>query len=179
MSDENPAGDNKNKKRSVIALVIIGCVGVLLIGGFCMAGKRTVSGVEGVNSTAEQKIQSQLAALSTARVSNLEADGKLATLFKIGSKDTNAQRDAEVEAIRGEVIEWQLPVEAITAEGDYYKIQTTSGPNVGTFLDVYPQDQAGRAKIEALKAGDLVQVRGYVNTVVLRKVVISPAILVD
>ncbi|MBK1857975.1 hypothetical protein [Cerasicoccus arenae] len=178
MSEINTTGEKKKKNGSLIALTtIVVVIGVLSIGVYFMTQAR--SGVEHVISKAEQKTQEQLAALATAKVSDLQPDGKLEELFKIGSTDTDTQRDNEAKSIAGKVVEWEMLVDEVTAHSDFYMIETAAGHNVGAFLDVYPRGKADRVKIEALKKGDSVKIRGYVSTVVMRKAVVSPAILVD
>jgi hypothetical protein len=76
-------------------------------------------------------------------------------------------------------VEWTLSVYEVSRTGNAYKIQTGTGRNVvGTFITIYPRSDSEKQKIEALKEGDEITIRGFITGTTFRNIDIEPAILV-
>lgn len=127
-----------------------------------------------------------LAELASAQPSALQAEGELSELFAFGSKNTDLQRENKLKEIKGQVVQWQLPVYEVSRSGDGYKVQTKTGVRVGpfgqdlvgTFIYITPRDDAERRAIEALKTGDAILVKGRIAGSSLRSLELKPALLV-
>ena len=128
-----------------------------------------------------------LQALNHAQISALEPNSELAELFNLGSQNTDLQRENKLNQIKGQVVQWRLPVYEVQRNGDGYKVQTQATVNlgelqqklVGTFIYITPRNDADRKLIEALKTGDSIAFKGVIADVTMRNFEIKPAILVD
>lgn len=177
MSD-NTKDTSKKKGCLIASLVLV----ALIIGGIVV----TIGGcgllVHSVNSSIEvekeAKIQ-QAQSLQNATPSDLKPYGKLSELFGVMSQYTDIQRENAESDIVGKVVEWQLQVYEVSTHEDYYKIQTQSNQNVGTFVHLYPQSDREREFIENLMTGNVIRVRGSISGVFMRNVEIDPAILIS
>jgi len=68
-----------------------------------------------------------LVVLENAPVDDLRADGELAEIFAIGSKNTDLQRERKLKSITGKIVQWRLPVYEVSLDGELYKVQKTRG----------------------------------------------------
>lgn len=167
-----PAGVNQ-KKKSVWVWGLAG-VGIVIIGLVMIAGQG-----EG-KSKADTLVE-----LANAQPSVLRPEGELSELFMLGSKNTDLQRENKLKEIKGQVVQWQLPVYEVARSGDVYKVQTKAGAKVGTFgqnlvgafIYITPRSDAERQTIEALKTGDLILFKGRIAGTSMRSLEMKPAIL--
>lgn len=149
--------------------------GVVVI-GLVMIGGQTTS----------KPKEDALTELANAQPSPLRAEGELSELFALGSNNTDLQRDNKLNEIRGQIVQWQLPVYEVSRSGDGYKVQTQTSVRVGpfgqdligTFIYITPRDDAERRKIEALKTDDHILFKGRISGSSLRSLEIKPAMLV-
>lgn len=155
----------------------------LWVGGSVTA---LVVAVVAIGSLAPSRPKSDpIADLAAAQASRLQAEGELSELFALGSKNTNLQRENKLREIKGQVVEWTLPVYEVHRSGDGYKIQTKTKVRVGsfgtdligTFIRITPRSDEEMRQIEALKTDDLVTFKGRIEGATLRKLDIKPAIL--
>lgn len=163
------------KKKTNVWLWAGAGAGVLVIGLVLIGGQTTSKPKEDL-----------LAELANAQPSALRAEGELSELFALGSKNTNLQRENKLKEIKGQIVQWQLPVYEVSRSGDIYKVQTQTSIRVGsygqdlvgTFIYITPRDDAERQTIEALKTDDLILFKGRIFDSSLRSLEIKPAILV-
>lgn len=173
VSDASQITDTSPKKKGVWGWVLAG-VGVLIVGLVVIGGQGTTKPKEDA-----------LAELANAQPSSLRPEGELSELFALGSKNTDLQRENKLKEIKGQVVEWQLPVYEVSRSGDGYKVQTETGVRigpfgqdlVGTFIHVTPRDDGERKIIENLKTGDAILFKGRIAGSSLRSLDIKPAIL--
>ena len=167
-----PVQQPKKKNGCLIALAVVGMLGILTIGGcFLMVSNSA--------KEAEAKTQAELASLISATPSSLRPDGKIKEQFALFSDFTDVQRENAAAEFTGKIVEWQLSIYDVDRRGDIYRIQTSGGVNIGTSIDLHPRSGEERSFIEALKTGDLITVRGIIKgTSLFRNIKIEPAILV-
>lgn len=167
-----PVQQPKKKNGCLIALAVVGVLGILTIGGCFLA-------VSSSAKKAKAKTQAELESLVSATPSSLRPDGKIKEQFALFSDFTDVQRENASAEFTGKIVEWQLSVYDVDRRGDIYRIQTSGGVNIGTFIDLHPRSGEERSFIEALKTGDLITVRGIIKgTTLFRSIEIEPAILV-
>jgi hypothetical protein len=139
------------------------------------------------SNEAKQGTADPLAELSAEQISPLRPDGELADIFALGTRSTDLQRETRLAQIRGQVVQWTLPVYEVSRFGERYKIQTQGSdiaflenkqPLLGTFVYLSSRNQQDSLVIAALKTGDLVTVKGRISGALLRNLVLDPAILV-
>lgn len=118
-----------------------------------------------------------LAQMSKAKVDDISAT-ELGEIFNFMSKYTDVQRENAEKEVVGKIIQWSLPVYEVKRNGDYYKIQTSTGEKVGTVITIYPRSEQEKTYIEALKTNDVLTVKGKITEVLMRNVNIKDAILV-
>jgi len=163
----------KKKNGCLIAVLVVVALG---IGGCFLL---SVKGVSDKAKEEEAKAQAELESLISATPSSLRPDGKIKAQFQLFSDYTDVQRENAVAEFTGKIVEWQLTVYEVDRRDERYRIQTSRGNNVGTFIDLYPRSDEERSFIEALKTGDPITVRGILKGVTLfRSIEIEPAILV-
>ena len=112
---------------------------------------------------------------------SLASDGELKDIFAMGSDNTDLQREEKEKEIKGEVVQWTLPVYEVDklAEGKF-KIQTASGKgHVATFCYINADADDEIAKISALKTGDMVTVKGKIEGIFMRSIKLDPCFLVS
>lgn len=124
--------------------------------------------------------------LVSAKPSPLQPYGELAELFALGGRHTDLQRENKLREIRGQIVQWTLPVYDISRSGNRYRIQTKSTMlalprdtprHVGTFILITPRNDLDVRMIEALKTDDMVAVKGRISDVTMRNLVLDPAVL--
>ncbi len=121
---------------------------------------------------------------SQKEAENLTVDGELAKAFNLNSKFTDIQRENLLTQIKGKVVVWVVEVYEVEKKNNKkYKIQTRSGlsssnDDVGTYIDLYIQNDEQSKFIEELKTGERIRIKGVLTgESILRSLVISPAIL--
>jgi hypothetical protein len=118
--------------------------------------------------------------LAKSEVSNLQPGGKLADAFKINTTYTDLQREELINKHKGKVVVWRLPVYEVRklSEGKY-RLQTSWQANtaVGAFATIYPQSDDDVKRLNTLKTGDWVKVKGKITGVMLRNIELEPAVL--
>jgi hypothetical protein len=121
-----------------------------------------------------------LAELAKSQPSDIQANGELARIFKLGSDYTDLQRDNKISEIKGQIVAWTLPVYEVQKDGGTYKVQTQSSlrsDQIGVFAYVSVRNTEERKFIETLKTGDLFPFKGIIKASSLRHLVIRPAVL--
>lgn len=109
--------------------------------------------------------------------SDLVPQGELANMFNLGSDNTDLQRENKLKEITGKIVQWQLPVYEISKSDDEYKVQTSGGDVVGTFIYITTRNDQDKQIIEALKTGDTISFKGRIYDTSVRYLEIKPAIL--
>lgn len=172
-SQSKETADAPHSSKSWLLWVLVGISGLLAV--VLLLGKPTTI------ATAPDSI----AELVKAQTSALRPDGELADVFAMGGSSTNLQRENKLKEIRGQTVQWQLPVYEVSRANDGFKVQTQSdskfgklGANViGAFVYVKPRNDEDRKTIEAMKTGDTISFKGRIADVSLRSLEIKPAIL--
>lgn len=141
----------------------------------------------GNNKDVTQVVTDPIVELSAAQPSSLRPDGELAELFALGTKSTELQRENKLAQIRGQVVQWTLPVYEVSRAGDRYKVQTQGNDRLlmenknlllGAFIYLSSRNQQDSQVIAALKTGDLISVKGRIADSSVRNLVLDPAVLV-
>lgn len=152
-------------KMGFLAKLGIGLVGIIIIVVASMPSS--------------EDIAKKLAEVENTTPSTLSPSGDLASMFSMISDATDIQRDNTKKEISGQVVEWRLSVfdvDKVSKDGNVYKIQTSGGSNsVGTFVRVYARDSAEAEKIEAIKPGTMITVKGEINGIFMRNIEIEHA----
>lgn len=169
--------------RGVVGVVAAVCVASFIVG--CDGSSSKPASSASAPAPAAKKL-SPLEELAAAQPSALQAEGELSEMFALGSKHTDLQRENKLNEIKGQVVQWTLPVYEVRRAGDGYKIQTQTKVRlgafgselVGAFVMVTPRSDQDRQLIEALKTDDLVTFKGRIAGVSLRHFEIKPAVLV-
>ena len=175
---QTPQQQKPKRSGCMTALMIIGGLVVLLIGGCAVLTGIFAVGVSEVAKEEAAKTKIQLDSLATASPSGLRPDGELERMFTMLSEHTDIQRENKEKEITGKIVEWTLSVYEVSRSGENYRVQTHGDNVVGTFTILHPRSDSDRKRIEALKENDVITVRGYITGTSLRSVDIDPAILV-
>ncbi|NMV37884.1 hypothetical protein [Ralstonia insidiosa] len=139
-----------------------------------------VSVITGANRSPASPQTKPAVQLDAAPPSNLRPDGELASIFELGSRSTNLQREKKEAEIRGKVVAWRLSVYEVSKRGNVYRIQTSSSHGtVGTFVTITARSLADQQLIEGLHTGDGIAFKGKIKGISMRNVEIEPAILWD
>jgi len=133
-----------------------------------------------ITAPSQEEFRQTLLDMKSAQSSSVSSS-ELAPLFSMGSKGTDLQRDKKEKEIKGQLVEWTIPVyevKVLSAKEGKYKIQGSSKRGaVGTFVTIYALDDNDKARIESLKTGDLVKVKGKITGTFMRNIEIEPAVL--
>jgi hypothetical protein len=161
-------------KMGMMLKLLIG-VGVLVVAG-------AIFGLSPEEEAA--KLKDELAAIASAQPANIASSGQIAETFSLGSSSTDLQREDLEKQITGQIVQWNLPVyevKRLDEKTSKYKIQTSSKGNsaVGAFVTIYARDDAEKQRIESLKTGDIVKIKGKITGTTMRNVNINPAVLVQ
>lgn len=152
----------------------------LIIGGVSLAILAAIFGP----SMQEKKaaLSDKLSAMESASASDLKPTGELAELFSLGSKGTDIQRDNKKKEIFGKIVQWRLPVYEVKKmsdeKGNRYKIQTSGGNMVGSFVNIWARSDEEVRHIEALKTKDYIHFKGRIDDTTMRNLDINDAILI-
>ena len=77
------------------------------------------------------------------------------------------------------MVEWSLPVYDVNKRSEgKYRIQTSGGGAVGTFITLYTTSASEAQTVEALQTDDYVNVKGRITGTSMRNIDIEDAILV-
>lgn len=169
-----------------IALVIVGTLVVVFVGlaliGYFFAPKKAGSS-DAANQTASTSASEStdpITQLANAQPADIDPVA-LGKLFALGSDNTDVQRDAAFQQVKGKVVQWTLEVYDVHKDGDTnFKIQTQAGQdgNAETFAYITPRNDADRQTIMALKTGDKITIKGVITDTTMRNFDLQPAILV-
>jgi hypothetical protein len=158
-------------KMGFFKKVLIGIIGLAVIGAFF--------GMSPEEKAA--KLTDTLAQIEQASPSSLKAGGELAAMFSYNSDFTDLQREDKEKEIKGQIVEWTLPVFEVKRQDEAerkYKVQTTSRNNaVGAFVNVYARSDNEAKQIESLKTGDMFSFKGRITGTFMRSVQIDDAIV--
>ena len=161
-----PNCGKKLKMGLLLKLLILGGVGGII------AAIASPSSEEVAAANEEIKAQ--------APNTSLASDGELKDIFAMGSDNTDLQREEKEKEIKGEVVQWTLPVYEVKklSEGKF-KIQTSGKGIVDTFCYISADAADEIAKISALKTGDMVTVKGKIDGISMRSIKLDPCFLVS
>lgn len=151
---------------TILGLIILGVIISVAI------DDETSSSTQSTNQTIEML-------KTTADISALSPTGELAAMFNFMSDHTDLQRDAKLKEIKGQVVQWRLPVFEVDKMGSGYLIQTDSTDRyVGCSVILTPLTDEDRQNILNLKTGSFVSIRGVLTgDTTMRHLEIEPAIL--
>lgn len=107
-SQSKETADAPHSSKSWLLWVLVGISGLLAV--VLLLGKPTTI------ATAPDSI----AELVKAQTSALRPDGELADVFAMGGSSTNLQRENKLKEIRGQTVQWQLPVYEVSRANDGY-----------------------------------------------------------
>lgn len=128
----------------------------------------------------------QIAEITSAKT-NPVAPEQVSEVFALGSEFTDLQRDILRKELVGSVVEWDIQVYEIAYADGIYKVTSQPIPiksrqainMLRASFSVYPQDEQDHELLRMAKTNERIKIRGKVQDVVLRTVVlIEPAALV-
>jgi hypothetical protein len=108
--------------------------------------------------------------------------------YVVGSRNTDLQRERVTEMLIGSTVAWTFTIFDVAREGERYRVSSELMSSAlpdgigkfGVVAYVFPRGQSDQHAIEKLTTGDPVKVKGLVQSVNLRTVlVLSPAVLAD
>lgn len=108
--------------------------------------------------------------------------------YVVGSRNTDLQRERITEMLIGSTVVWTFTIFDVSREGERYRVSSelmsSSSPGgIGKFAVVayvFSRGKSDQHAIEKLMTGDVVKVKGLVQSVNLRTaLVLSPAVLAD
>ena len=111
----------------------------------------------------------------------------VAEAFAINSRATDVQRDDLTQALVGHSVEWSLPVYEVAFQDGRYTVTSQPIPIQDTeavallrvMAIVIPQSEADEALLRAVKTDEVIRIRGIVQEIRLRTiVVVVPAVVV-
>lgn len=172
-----------HKRSSALIWMLGGAAAV--IGGLLVVGWLTSSENGAATAEVTPSRPNPVAELESAEASDLKPTGELAATLELGGAYTDVQRENAFRAIQGKVVAWELPVYDVTRHDDSYRVSTEShvmtlfgpSPMVATRLTITPRNEAERQRIESLKTGQMIRVKGRIKGIALRRLEIDPAIL--
>jgi hypothetical protein len=124
-------------------------------------------------------VDEAIAALDAAPRSELTAEA-VAEAFALGSRATDVQRDLLQAELVGHVVEWNLPVFDVALADGRYRVTSQAlpitdadaAPLLRVVAFVLPRNAADDTLLRAVKTGDVVRIRGQVQEIRLRAVVV-------
>ena len=158
-----------SRPRALAALGGLALIGVALAVYSMMPSKE---------ERAAQRQAQTLAAVEGSQPSGLSPRGELADYFNLTSRRTDDQRADKVQAIRGEIVLWSLPVQSVSKQEDgIYRVQTSAFMDtVGTVVTLHTRNDAERNIVEGLETGDWITIKGKIGGVASHDVEIVDAI---
>jgi len=162
------------KKTLVYSGIAVGVVIVLAIIAGIGSNKKPGIGHSGKDGGPV----SEITQIESAQAYRVDPYGELAAMFSIGSNHTNVQRENTLKELKGKIVAWQLPVYEVSRQGDGYRVQTSAGRTVGTFINIKTRNDQEKSYLESIKTGDTISFKGVIADVDLtRHLIIRPAIL--
>lgn len=119
--------------------------------------------------------------------SKLEKDRKNILNATVASGDmadwaknfNNIELSNKIGEFEGKIIELQLQVFVATYLSDYFGIVTIPSDGIpGTYLMLYPKNEAEADFIKSIRQGQTIKIRGKVNGTYLKRIKIDPAFLI-
>lgn len=98
-------------------------------------------------------------------------------MFNLMSENTDLQRKNKLKEIKGNIVEWTLPVYEVRQAGSGYAVQTEADQTVGAIVYITARNEQDKALIEGLKTGSRISFKGVIKDVSMRHLEIKPAIL--
>lgn len=145
-------------------------------------GAAVIGVISAIMAPSKDEKLKQLQEMASTQPANISPQGELAEMFSLGSKYTNLQREAKEKELKGQIVDWTLPVyevKLLNKDSKTYKVQTTSqGGIVGTFVHIQALDDGDENVLSQLKTGTLVHFKGKISGVSIRNLEINPAVLV-
>lgn len=137
------------------------------------------------DSQVRQSLKEQLAEIASAQVNPVTPE-QVSEVFALGSDFTDLQRDLLSKELIGSVVEWNIQVYEIGYADGVYKV--TSQPisiksrqavnMLRATIFIHPQNVPDHDLLRKAKTNDMITIRGSVQDIVLRTVVvIEPALL--
>ena len=114
-------------------------------------------------------------------ISRLSPRGELAAMFNLMSDHTDVQRKETLKRIKGQMVQWRLPLWEIQQSDSKYVITIPSeNDRVGCEVHIYPQNEQDKEYLLSIKTNDRISFRGFLSgsTNMARCLLVSPAILV-
>ncbi len=142
-------------------------------------------GDESSGGQSKQSPEELLAEITNAKT-NPAAPEQVSEVFALGSEFTDLQRDILRKELVGSVVEWDIQIYEIEYADGIYKVTSQPIPikskqavnMLRASFSVYPQDDRDHELLRKAKTNDRMNIRGKVQDIVLRTVVlIDPAIL--
>ena len=131
------------------------------------------------------KLDQTLSEIVSSQPSNISPTGEIAAIFKLDSKYTDLQRGDKENELRGQIVQWSLPVYEVRRTNNAYRIQTSGDealfggtPRVGAFITVYARNDTETKYIESLKTGDIINFKGRISGTTMRNIDVNPAIVI-
>jgi len=164
------------KKTLVYSGIAVGVIIVLAIIAGVSSNKKPGIGHSGKDGGPA----SEISRIESAQIYKIDPYGELAAMFSIGSNHTNVQRENALKELKGKIVAWQLPVYEVSKQGDGYRVQTSAGRAVGTFIHIKTRNDQEKSYLESIKTGDTLSFKGVIADVDLtRHLIIRPAILLN
>lgn len=173
-----PALPRANRNGCIFALAIIIGLGLLAIFACVYFANPRGHPIGEKEKEEQRQIADRLKALETSSPSQLRPDGVLKVQFQKMSEFGNSARNETERQIKGNIVEWTLTVFQVSHQGSEYRIQTSDTDKVETLVVIDAAARQERSRIDALRTGDVITVRGYIKGITMGSVEISPALLV-
>lgn len=132
-------------------------------------------------------IEEKLAEVASAQVNPVTPE-EVSEAFALGSDSTDLQRDLLNKELVGSVVEWRLQVYEVELDEGLYKVTSQPLPIkskeavqlLRAVVFIVPSNDEDNVLMRKVKTNDMITIRGRVNEIVLRTVVvIEPALLVN
>ena len=157
----------KKLKMGMFLKLIIGVVVIIV----------AVIALQPSDEDAAKSLSETLDSIESATPDKLDT-AKLAELWSYGSKNTDLQREDSEKAMKGQIVEWNLEVHEIkrACNDTCFRIQTSGSSNMpGTFIDLYPRNDAESTKITNLTTGKMIKIKGRITGTSMRNLEIEYA----
>ena len=91
----------------------------------------------------------------------------------------NMELSNKIGEFEGKIVELQLPVFVAIYLSDHFGIVTVPSDGIpGTYLILYPKNEAETDFIKSIKTGQMIKIRGKVKGTYLKRIKIEPAFLI-
>jgi hypothetical protein len=144
----------------------------LIIGLGCLA----LAGAFAIPTSSEQS-EGRQHILNTA-VDHLNSTD-LVEIFNQNPASINHQAQNTANQIKGKIIQWELEVFVVTKSQNYYKIVTKPTSNApGTLLTVYPKNDRQIRRLDTIRTGTTIEIKGKITGIQQGRIKINPAVLI-